>query len=127
MRMIRSGGTQPEWRVRRIAHALGLRYRLHQKDLPGTPDLVFPRHRKAILVHGCFWHQHPDCRYARLPATRLYYWLPKLQRNVERDAQTRAALEANGWQVLEIWECQTRNSDWVKSRLQRFFSASSAN
>ncbi|RWP73224.1 very short patch repair endonuclease [Mesorhizobium sp.] len=123
MRRIRSGGTGPELRVRRIAHALGFRFRLHRKDLPGTPDLVFPRHRKAVFVHGCFWHQHPGCRYACLPATRQDYWLPKLARNAERDADVRNALETDGWQVLEIWECQTRDSELVRQLLWHFFNA----
>jgi DNA mismatch endonuclease (patch repair protein) len=91
MRRIRKTDTRPELQMRRAAHALGYRFRLHRRDLPGTPDLVFPRLRKAILVHGCFWHQHPGCRLARLPKSRLDYWLPKLRRNQVRDD---AALEA---------------------------------
>lgn len=124
MRRIRSRGTEPERRVRQIAHSLGLRFRLHRKGLPGTPDLVFVRHKKIILVHGCFWHQHKDCRYARLPRTRQDYWLPKLARNIQRDAENRAALEAQGWQVLEIWECQTRDPDQAKGLIWSFFSSS---
>ena len=97
--------TKPELRVRRAAHALGYRFRLHRRDLPGNPDLVFPRLRLAIFVHGCFWHQHPGCRRAVLPASRPDYWLPKLARNQARDATARDALEAAGWHVAEIWEC----------------------
>ncbi|WP_018289975.1 very short patch repair endonuclease [Verrucomicrobium sp. 3C] len=92
MRRIRKVDTKPELVVRRLAHQLGYRFRLHRADLPGTPDLVFPRLRKAILVHGCFWHQHAGCRLARMPRSRLNYWLPKLKRNQWRDTQAMAAL-----------------------------------
>lgn len=105
MARIRAKHTKPELRVRRAAHALGYRFRLHRSDLPGSPDLVFPRLRVALFVHGCFWHQHPGCRRAVLPASRLDYWLPKLAGNQARDAAARAALEAAGWQVAELWEC----------------------
>lgn len=122
MRRIRATATQPELHVRQIAHRLGLRFRLNRKDLPGKPDLVFPRHGKIIFVHGCFWHQHQDCRFARLPGTRQDYWLPKLARNIERDTEVRASLEAQGWQVLEIWECQTRIDREVRNTIRRFFN-----
>ena len=102
---IRAKHTKPELRVRRVAHALGYRFRLYRRDLPGSPDLVFPRLRLALFVHGCFWHQHPGCRRAVLPASRPEYWLPKLARNQTRDAAARGALEAAGWQVAELWEC----------------------
>jgi DNA mismatch endonuclease, patch repair protein len=105
MARIRAKNTRPELRVRRAAHALDLRFRLHRRDLPGTPDLVFPRHRVIVFVHGCFWHQHPGCERAVLPATRQDYWLSKLARNQERDAAARAALVGTGWQVIEFWEC----------------------
>lgn len=121
MSMIRSTKTQPEWRVRRTAHGLGLRFRLYQAHLPGTPDLVFPRHRKVIFVHGCFWHQHSGCRYARLPSSRLDYWLPKLARNIERDTAARAKLQQGGWQVLEIWECETRDLEKLRLLIHDFF------
>jgi DNA mismatch endonuclease (patch repair protein) len=107
MRRIRKRDTTPEKAVRRVAHSLGYRFRLHRRDLPGTPDLVFPRLRKLILVHGCFWHQHEGCRLARQPKTRLDYWLPKLQGNVARDALSRHKLEQLGWQCMVVWECQT--------------------
>ena len=100
--------TGPEMRVRRAAHALGYRFRLHRRDLPGTPDLIFPKHRLALFVHGCFWHQHPGCRRAVLPLTRREYWLPKLARNQARDCAARVALEAAGWRVKELWECELR-------------------
>src|SRR5690348_9565964 len=106
MRRIRKTNTKPELAVRRVAHRMGYRYRLHRRDLPGTPDLVFPSRRKIIQVHGCFWHQHSGCRLARVPKSRPDYWLPKLRRNTERDAASEALLSAQGWEVLIIWECE---------------------
>jgi len=120
MRRIRKRDTRPELVVRRIVHALGLRFRLHRRDLPGTPDLVLPRHRKAILVHGCFWHQHEGCTFSRQPKSRLDYWLPKLARNVERDRASRAALEAAGWRCLVIWECETKDTERLGTTLHDF-------
>jgi DNA mismatch endonuclease, patch repair protein len=101
--------TGPELRVRRAAHALGYRFRLHRRHLPGTPDLVFPKHRLVLFVHGCFWHQHFGCRRAVLPTVRREYWLPKLARNQERDRAARLALQAAGWHVEELWECELRS------------------
>ncbi|GGC12552.1 very short patch repair endonuclease [Novosphingobium endophyticum] len=120
MRLIRKVNTKPELVVRRVAHRLGYRFRLHRRDLPGTPDLVFPRLRKTILVHGCFWHQHPGCRLARLPKSRPEYWLPKLRRNKERDAAALEALENLGWQVLVLWECDVASEDAVADVVQSF-------
>ncbi|MGR3467010.1 MAG: very short patch repair endonuclease [Shimia sp.] len=113
MAAIRAKGMKPEMAVRRLVHAMGYRYRLHRKDLPGKPDLVFGPRRKVIFVNGCFWHRHedPDCKIARLPKSRLDYWLPKLERNVARDAAACKALEAAGWDVFEVWECQTKRGD----------------
>lgn len=105
--------------VRRAAHALGFRYRLHRKDLPGTPDLVFPSLRKAIFVHGCFWHGH-DCKKGRLPKSRLSYWAPKIERNMERDANAVNALVENGWQVLTLWQCQTTDAEVLEESLKGF-------
>ena len=119
MRAVRTKDTGPEWTVRRLLHGLGYRYRLHRKDLPGKPDLVFPSRKKAILVHGCFWHAH-DCRYGRSPKSRLDYWLPKLERNKERDAEKRAQLEALGWQILTVWQCETKNLDALTAKLCAF-------
>lgn len=120
MRRIRKIDTKPEIVVRRMAHALGLRFRLHRRDLPGTPDIVFPRHRKIVQVHGCFWHQHEGCRLARQPKSRLDYWLPKLARNMERDRTAAEQLAALGWEALTIWECETRAADLVRARLAAF-------
>lgn len=123
MRRIRKTGTKPEMRVRRAAHRLGYRFRLHRSDLPGTPDLVFPRLSKVVLVHGCFWHQHPGCRLARQPKSRLDYWLPKLERNRQRDRQTSAELHAIGWTVLVIWECQVPDEPAAARLLEPFLGA----
>jgi DNA mismatch endonuclease, patch repair protein len=120
MRAIRSKGMKPEMIVRRLAYALGYRYRLHRKDLPGKPDLVFIGRRKAIFVHGCFWHQHPDCREGRPPGSNTDYWTPKLSRNIERDVENERKLRESGWQVMTIWECETKNADDLKHRIMAF-------
>jgi len=123
MRRIRKADTKPEIAVRRIAHSLGFRYRLHCRDLPGTPDLVFPARRKVIFVHGCFWHQH-ECRLgAKQPSANPDYWLPKLTRNAERDRRNRERLAALGWDVLVIWECETRSLAHLPSLIERFLRA----
>lgn len=109
MRRIRARDTSPEMTVRSFVHALGFRYRLHDRGLPGTPDLVFPARHKVIFVHGCFWHRHNRCPLARLPKTRLDFWLPKLQANKRRDARARRALTALGWSSMVVWECELRH------------------
>ena len=106
MRGIRSTDTRPELLVRSAAHRLGLRFRLHRRDLPGTPDLVFPRHMTVVFVHGCFWHFHEDCREGRIPSTNTEFWNNKLSKNIERDKRNINALEEAGWWVLVIWECE---------------------
>jgi len=122
MSRIRSRDTNPELRVRRALHSMGYRFRLYRKDLPGTPDIVLPRHRTAIFVHGCFWHQHQGCRRASDPKTRREYWGPKLARNVERDGDHTVALKALGWRVIVIWECETSPADELRARLVEAFS-----
>ena len=118
MRAVRGRDTGPERAVRSIVHALGFRFRLHRKDLPGTPDLVLPRHRTVILVHGCFWHAH-RCRAGRVePRSNAAFWREKRLGNRRRDARVRAALRARGWTVLEIWECQLKSPDTVASRIR---------
>lgn len=120
MRRIRKTDTKPELVVRRLVHSLGFRYRLHRRDLPGTPDLVFPRLHKVVFVHGCFWHQH-DCPLGRKqPSANPDYWLPKLARNVERDTRARTRLLELGWDVLVIWECQTKESQPLSSSIAAF-------
>ena len=125
MARIRSKDMKPEIVVRKLVHALGYRFRLHRKDLPGKPDLVFGPKRKVIFVHGCFWHQHAEeeCLDGRVPKSRLEYWGPKLRRNVERDVQSQRALEKSGWGVLVIWECETKEMDALRARLRNFLGA----
>ncbi|MEO7229617.1 MAG: very short patch repair endonuclease, partial [Candidatus Limnocylindrales bacterium] len=97
----------PELLVRRYLHRHGFRYRLHVRDLPGTPDIVLPRHRAVVLVHGCFWHRHPGCRFAYQPKSRTEFWEPKLRANRERDARDQERLRDAGWRVHVVWECET--------------------
>lgn len=120
MRRIGAKNTVPEMRVRRLIHNMGYRYRLHRRDLPGSPDLVFVKQHKVIFVHGCFWHQH-DCPRGTRPASNTNFWDTKLRKNVERDRQNVAALTTAGWSVLVVWECQTKSAvnlaDLIKSFL----------
>jgi DNA mismatch endonuclease (patch repair protein) len=118
MARIRSSNTKPELAVRRLVHAMGLRFRLHRRDLPGRPDLVFRRHRLVILVHGCFWHQHAGCRLASKPKSHRRYWGPKLAGNVERDQRNAALLRAAGWRVETIWECEARKPEVLLARIR---------
>ena len=117
MSKIRGRDTQPELRVRKTAHRLGLRFRLHRRDLPGTPDLLFPAHRKAVFVHGCFWHSHSGCKYAYKPKSNIAFWQEKLQNNVDRDIRVMQELRALGWDVVVIWECQTKDEQQIVSIL----------
>ncbi|MEA2079191.1 MAG: very short patch repair endonuclease [Pseudomonadota bacterium] len=123
MAAIKGKNTTPEMVVRRLAHELGFRFRLHRRDLPGTPDLVFPKRKAVIFVHGCFWHQHQSmtCK-ARPPKTRTDYWLPKLQRNAERDKVNQEKLRRLGWRVLVIWECQTKDRERLTDQLIAFLT-----
>ena len=123
MALVQSKNTLPELLVRRQVHAMGYRYRLHRRDLPGTPDLVFPGRKKVVFVHGCFWHRHPNCALARLPKTRADFWLPKLAANAERDARNARALRRLGWGILTIWECQLGNAIKLRKRIGRFLDA----
>lgn len=113
MAAIKGGNTKPELQIRRGLHAAGLRYRLHAKDLPGKPDLVFPRHRAVIFVNGCFWHQH-DCHLFKWPATREAFWRQKIGRNVENDAAVLASLRASGWRTAIVWECALKGRTRMK-------------
>ena len=119
MRAVKRADTAPEIIVRQVLHALGLRFRLHRRDLPGSPDIVLPRFRTVIFVHGCFWHRHPDCRYTTTPKTRQEYWLPKFAANIERDLRKEAQLQALGWRVLLVWECETKQREELTLRLRR--------
>lgn len=124
MALVKSKDTIPEMVVRRVVHALGCRFRVHRKDLPGKPDIVLPRYRKIIEVRGCFWHQHrdPACWRSRLPKSRPEFWIPKLEGNVERDRANETALRELGWELLIVWECETaparRNE--LTTRLREF-------
>ena len=120
MRAVKSKNTAPEMKVRRLARAMGHRFRLHRKDLPGAPDLVFPKSRKSIFVHGCFWHGHDCARGARLPKANADYWLAKILRNKNRDKDVQQRLKAMGWHVLVVWECELRDIMELKSSLSAF-------
>jgi DNA mismatch endonuclease (patch repair protein) len=119
MQAIRQKNTKPEMAVRRHAHQMGYRFRLHTPALPAKPDLVFPSRKKVILVHGCFWHGH-NCVDGHVPKTRVNYWGPKLKRNKERDSSNKRRLQMLGWKVLVIWECQTRDAGWLRHRIKEF-------
>jgi DNA mismatch endonuclease (patch repair protein) len=120
MSRIRSSDTRPEMQIRRLLHGLGYRYVLHRRDLPGVPDLVFPSRRKIIFIQGCFWHQHRGCIDGRIPKSRVSYWRPKLQRNVERDRLNVSRLRRAGWKVMLVWECKAVKTETVCNRLTRF-------
>lgn len=121
MRRIRSKDTRPEMAVRSLLHRLGYRFRLHRKDLPGRPDIVLPKHRKIVLVHGCFWHGH-TCRLASKPKSNQAYWAEKIQGNQARDARSLAALQNQGWTVLQLWECEVRQFTGLEDKLRKFLS-----
>lgn len=120
MARIRSRDTRPEITPRKLIHGIGYRFRLHRKDLPGKPDLVFPSHKKVIFVHGCFWHQHPGCKEGRVPGSRLEYWGPKLSRNQQRDSAAQAALKEQGWRYLVVWECELKDAAAALKKVRRF-------
>lgn len=112
---IRSTNTQPELRVRRYLHQHGLRFRLHVRDLPGRPDIVLPKYRTVVQVHGCFWHQHPGCRFAARPKSHRTFWMKKLLSNRRRDGRVTAELQSEGWRVFVVWECQTTRSSLLRA------------
>ncbi|SDT30397.1 T/G mismatch-specific endonuclease [Pseudomonas cedrina] len=115
---IKGKHTKPELTVRKFLHAQGYRFRLHRADLPGKPDIVLPRYRTCIFVQGCFWHQHPGCKYAHTPKSNQDFWLPKLAKNVERDQISERKLKEMGWQVVIIWECDTKNREILQARIR---------
>jgi DNA mismatch endonuclease (patch repair protein) len=120
MAAVRGRDTKPERAVRSALHALGLRFRLHQASLPGSPDIVLRRHHTVVLVHGCFWHGH-DCPRGKAPSTRPDFWLPKLAGNRRRDARQVKELQALGWRVFVVWECETKDQAKLSRRLARWF------
>ena len=120
MAAVHAKDTQPEMLVRRLLHRLGYRYRLHRRDLPGTPDLVFPSRRSVIFVHGCFWHRHDGCALARLPKSRLEFWQGKLEGNRLRDQRKIGELNEMGWRVLVVWECELKDKETLTQRLRHY-------
>lgn len=127
MSRIRSKDTEPEMLIRRMLHALGYRYSLHRRDLPGVPDVVFPGRGRVIFVQGCFWHQHKKCVDGKMPSSRIEYWKPKLLRNVERDRQNISKLRHAGWKVMSLWECEVANHESVRERLIHFLGPVKSN
>lgn len=121
MRAVGRANTKPEIAVRHSLHSLGLRFRLHRRDLPGTPDLVLPKYRTVVFVHGCFWHRHGGCAKATIPKTRADFWATKFQLNVERDQRNDDLLRQAGWSVVTIWECETKNPDALAAKLATAF------
>ena len=120
MRAVRSRNTKPELRIRKLLHSLGYRFRLYVRDLPGSPDIVFRPRRRVIFVHGCFWHGHSDCKRAKLPASNSTFWAEKLARNMARDASAQAALQALGWSLHIVWECEISDVERLTKRLSEF-------
>lgn len=118
MSRIKSRDTKPELIVRSLLHRQGFRFRLHDRSLPGTPDIVLKKHKTVIFVHGCFWHQHKGCKYAAMPKTRREFWRQKLAGNVTRDRRNRKALEKLGWRVLVVWECEQKTASHLDSPIQ---------
>jgi len=117
MSRIRGSNTRPELLVRSLLHRIGYRFRLHRRDLPGTPDVVLPKYKTVVFVHGCFWHRHPGCRFAYTPKSRVKFWTDKFSANVNRDARARHALEQAGWTVLVVWECELKDMKVLAKRL----------
>jgi DNA mismatch endonuclease, patch repair protein len=120
MSRVAGGNTKPELIVRKIVHGLGFRYRLHVSGLPGRPDIVLPRYKKVIFVHGCFWHGHKGCTRSTRPATNVEFWDKKINGNVERDKKNQEALENGGWKILVVWECETRRAEKLIESLSNF-------
>jgi DNA mismatch endonuclease (patch repair protein) len=118
MSLIRSRDTEPEKAVRSVLHRLGYRFRLHSKNLPGNPDIVLPKYKTSIFVHGCFWHQHENCRRANIPKSNTSYWAPKLKRNKEKDVKHQEALSSMGWKVVTVWECMIKDLEYLEDYLK---------
>ena len=122
MSAIKSKNTKPEIKVRKILHSMGYRFRLHSKDLPGSPDIVLPKYKTVIFVHGCFWHRHENCKYASTPKTRQEFWNEKFETNIERDLQIQEKIKNTDWRSVVIWECETKNIDNLKGRIIDIFN-----
>jgi len=119
MSRIRSKNTEPELIVRSLLHKMGYRFRMHRKDLPGNPDIVLPKYKTVIFVHGCFWHRHKGCKRCSTPSTNKDYWQAKFDRNIQNDVKNKDALKKIGWKVLAIWECETTNTEMLKIIIQK--------
>lgn len=122
MSRVKGRDTKPELIVRRMVHGMGFRFRLHRRDLPGKPDLTFPRRRKVIFVHGCFWHRHHGCHLARMPKSRVDFWSKKLGANADRDQRNLKALAASGWETMIVWECELVDADSLQERVATFLN-----
>jgi DNA mismatch endonuclease (patch repair protein) len=119
MAAVKGKNTTPEIRVRRMLHKMGYQFRLYRKDLPGKPDIVLPRHRLCIFVHGCFWHQHSGCKRATIPESNREFWVQKFQGTLERDERSKAELAARGWRICIIWECETKHEALLSLSIQQ--------
>ena len=123
MARIRSRNSKPELAVRSLLHRSGFRFRLHRKDLPGTPDIVLPKYNAAVFVHGCYWHRHKGCKYAYVPKSRVEFWMSKFEENTTRDERNINSLKTLGWHVLVVWECEVRHTEELSKKLHRFLEA----
>jgi len=117
MSAIKSKNTKPEIKVRKVLHSMGYRFRLHSKDLPGSPDIVLPKYKTVIFVHGCFWHRHQNCKYASTPKTRKEFWNKKFNENINRDKINQENLSSKGWKIIIVWECEIKDKDFDLNRL----------
>ena len=122
MSAIKSKNTKPEIAVRKLLHSMGYRFRLHRKDLPGSPDIVLAKYKTVIFVHGCFWHRHENCKYASIPKTRKEFWEKKFQANVKRDLEIQEKIKNIGWKYVLIWECEARNIESIEEKIKRFLN-----
>ena len=122
MSAIKSKNTKPEIAVRKLLHSMGYRFRLHRKDLPGSPDIVLPKYKTVIFVHGCFWHRHQNCKYASNPKTRREFWEKKFKENIERDKKTQEKLKNLGWKTNIVWECEIKKQDKLIKKLEDFLN-----
>jgi DNA mismatch endonuclease, patch repair protein len=123
MQLVRSKDTTPEKQVRSLLHKCGFRFALHKKELPGSPDIVLPKYKTVVFVHGCFWHRHRGCKRASTPTSRQEYWLPKFQRTIVRDKSIQKQLRKTGWRVIIIWECELKQPEKLKLKLQQCITA----
>ena len=122
MSAIKSKNTKPEIKVRKVLHSMGYRFRLHSKDLPGSPDIVLPKYKTVIFVHGCFWHRHENCKYASAPKTRQEFWNKKFKENIKRDSEIQDKIKNLNWRSVVIWECETKNIENLRDKIIDVFS-----